>query len=279
MKTAVPSVAGAFHYVRATPAFSAPQWRVLAQDSAALVDGRAPAGFHVVRDAIDRAAETVLLADAEAAMARVAHERGTHWDAVIRGYRECEVSPHRFSAAGRAAMAAVAQSWLAPLFESGAPAALRLAADSDGQGFDPAAGLPLRPMVHILELDPDGNMAAHVDSVRFSGGAIAAISLAADCVYSMEEEENGEAGGGHGGPDAQRKAVHVLLPRRSLYMATGEARYRWRHAIRDRSRAAFRGTAIPAQRRISLIFRDFLFDTNGEPVFFPSSKSNVLERY
>ena len=48
---------------------------------------------------------------------------------------------------------------------------------------------------------------------------------------------------------------HLVLPRRSLLIMTGEARYRWRHAILHRKTDKIDGELIKRQRRVSLTFR------------------------
>lgn len=67
---------------------------------------------------------------------------------------------------------------------------------------------------------------------------------------------------------------HVLLPRRSLLILRGEARYFWSHAIAPRKLDQIDGQVVARDRRISLTFRQVLL-----PGEIPSCrlKSSQLE--
>ena len=110
--------------------------------------------------------------------------------------------------------------------------------------FFPAPGGavgPPQPHVHALDLAPAAALGAHVDSVKFSGGVVAGLSLCCDGVMTLAEA----APAGSKAP----RALAVRLPRRSLYVLQGAARYDYSHAIEPRS-----------ERRISVILRDEVVD-------------------
>ena len=106
---------------------------------------------------------------------------------------------------------------------------------------------------HAIDLAADGALDAHVDSVKFSGGLVAGLSLLSDAIMRLrpaggewhaEAGERGEArreeeGGGGGREEAPDDdggitAGHVdlYLPRRSLYVLTGPSRYSYTHELR-----------------------------------------------
>ena len=86
-------------------------------------------------------------------------------------------------------------------------------------------------------------LSPHVDSVKFSGGVVCGVSLLSHAHMTLQHEDV-EA---HG--DA---AVDLYLPRRSLYILSGPARYQFTHAIKEGGG----GGGAERSRRVSLIFRD-----------------------
>ncbi|KAL6048657.1 Alpha-ketoglutarate-dependent dioxygenase alkB 7, mitochondrial, partial [Balamuthia mandrillaris] len=125
-----------------------------------------------------------------------------HWDDVIADYRETERSLHRFAPANRATLQRLSERWLR------FPAA-------PGEEQPP----PLFPHVHVLDLHQRGRMRSHVDSVKFSGGLVAGLSLLSPCVMTLrleekekEREEKEEKGKEEG------VEVRMLLPPRSFYV-------------------------------------------------------------
>ena len=118
--------------------------------------------------------------------------------------------------------------------------------------FPPA--LQTLPYVHILDLDKNGVIKPHIDSVKFCGQIIGGLSLLSTSVMRLVHEDN---------PDL---VVDVLLKRRSLYVMKDLARYKFTHAILGHKESVFDGIQIPRDRRISIIFR-------CEPIENPFSKT------
>ena len=105
---------------------------------------------------------------------------------------------------------------------------------------------PLLPATHVIDLKKGGRIDAHVDSVKFSGGLVAGLSLSCDAEmvlrpYDAERDAPVEG-----------KEARCVLPRRSLYIMSGEARYAFTHEVSGELDGERRG------RRISLMFRDEL---------------------
>ena len=99
-----------------------------------------------------------------------------------------------------------------------------VANECNANSYRPATG-------HYLE--------AHMDDRQLSGELLATLSLGGECEMEFVRE--------HSGPS--RAPVHVRLPRRSLQVMTGEARYEWTHAI---PRRCFGAGCL---RRVSVTFR------------------------
>eukprot|EP00117_Sycon_ciliatum_P045635 scpid93335/ scgid32781/ Probable alpha-ketoglutarate-dependent dioxygenase ABH7; Alkylated DNA repair protein alkB homolog 7; Spermatogenesis cell proliferation-related protein; Spermatogenesis-associated protein 11 len=152
-----------------------------------------------------------------------------HWDGVIRGYRETEKS--RWSPENSAVVERMR----------------RAAFGND---------VTIRPRVHVLDLSADGYIMPHVDSVKFCGDTIAGLSLLSDCVMRFKHEKEPE------------KMVDVFLPRLSLYVITGDARYLYTHEVLKAEESVFRGTPVQRGRRMSFICR--------QPVARPANQQTVL---
>ena len=115
--------------------------------------------------------------------------------------------------------------------------------------YQPVKWLPC----HGIDLKKDGELNAHVDSIKFSGDLVAGISLKSHCVMRLAPHIDGEEGvmDGH---------VDLYLPPLSLYVLTGVARYRYSHELLNAATTfhALDGSCISVHRdhRISVIFRD-----------------------
>ena len=118
---------------------------------------------------------------------------------------------------------------------------------------------------HAIDLHQDGDLNAHVDSVRFSGNLVAGLSLLSDaimrlkpsvCDSSSSLNDNLEGASSNNTMESS-EYIDLLLPRRSLYVLSGMSRYGFSHELLP-SGSIFHGTTTPIQRdrRISIIFRD-----------------------
>ncbi|XP_054015902.1 alpha-ketoglutarate-dependent dioxygenase alkB homolog 7, mitochondrial [Hylaeus anthracinus] len=99
-------------------------------------------------------------------------------------------------------------------------------------------------LIHILDLAPEGWIKPHVDSIRFCGDIIAGLSLLSDSVMRLTMV----------GKETTTKH-DFLLPRRSLYVMSGVARYDYNHEILKNEESYFEGQHVPKARRISIICR------------------------
>ncbi|CAG9126567.1 unnamed protein product [Plutella xylostella] len=138
-----------------------------------------------------------------------------HWDDAIHGFRETERSA--WSPANKAVLQRVLEAAFPP----------------------PAEPLPHQ---HVLDLAPTGHIKPHVDAVRFCGATIAGLSLLSPAVMTLRHS-------------ARPLDVAALLPRRSLYIMTGVARYEFTHAVEGGAARAWRGAAVRRARRVAVITR------------------------
>lgn len=134
----------------------------------------------------------------------------------------------------------------------------------------PKPSSPLIPSVHFIELQKNGSIGKHVDSIKFSGNVVAGISLQSDCVMHLYPVNGGE--NIHSFP-----LVDVLLPKKSLYIMSDEARYHWAHSIPS-GEPTFLTKSVPRERRISMIFRNALDPSfpSGAVLFKGSFAEKVL---
>lgn len=167
-------------------------------------------------DVISEAEEDALVTEADRYLRPRRYEPG-HFDGVISNYRELQRPIRQWSASSRAVLTRLAALALPP-------------------GVEP---MP----VHVLDLKPEGWISRHVDHTEYSGAYIAGISLLSHAVMLLESEQ------GDG------SAFELLLPRRSMYVLHGEARYQWGHSVP--LEPSFEGQPLPPKgRRISLLLRD-----------------------
>jgi len=109
--------------------------------------------------------------------------------------------------------------------------------------FDPE-GTRLLPYIHVLDLAENGFIKPHIDSSRFCGDTVAVLSLLSDSVLKLVHEKH------------ENYIVHVLVPRRSLYVLRGISRYNYTHAILKNEESFFKGTPVTKERRISIVCRN-----------------------
>jgi alkylated DNA repair protein alkB family protein 7 len=172
-----------------------------------------------------------LVQDIRAKMKRRRYEKG-HWDAVITDYKEAElITEDEFLETSRIALEKTRQHLLKN----------HLTPD--------AKWLPC----HAIDLKQDGELKAHVDSVRFSGDMVAGLSLLSTSIMRLRP-------GSDVGRDPEEGYVDMLLPPLSLYVMTGVSRYQYAHELLPTGSTffAYDGTCtvVERQQRLSIIFRD-----------------------
>ncbi|CAI9739727.1 alpha-ketoglutarate-dependent dioxygenase alkB homolog 7, mitochondrial-like [Octopus vulgaris] len=156
-----------------------------------------------------------LLAEIEPYLKRLRYEYD-HWDDAIHGYRETE-----------------RKQWN----------------DSNTKILDRVKSVAFQPpeaplpFVHVLDINKDGYIKPHVDSVRFCGRTIAGLSLLSESVMRLVCEKD------------KSKSGDILLLPRSLYILRDQARFDYTHEVLPDKTSMFKGNHIPRSRRISVISR------------------------
>ena len=97
----------------------------------------------------------------------------------------------------------------------------------------------------VNEYEPGQGISAHVDCVPCFGDMIASLSLSSGAIMQFTNAGNKE---------------EIYLEPRSLIILSGEARYKWTHAIPARKSDMVNGFKIDRGRRISLTFRSVILD-------------------
>jgi alkylated DNA repair protein alkB family protein 7 len=160
--------------------------------------------------------EKSLLNEVEPYLKKLKYEFA-HWDNMIHGYREIE-------------------------FLKWNEENLKIISKVREKAFPPH--IRQLGLVHVLDLAEDGWIKPHVDSVKFCGDIIATISLLSDCVmrltYVGHEKDYWD---------------DIFIPRRSLYIMKGVARYKYNHEILSNKDSVFNGKIVNKARRISIICR------------------------
>ena len=108
---------------------------------------------------------------------------------------------------------------------------------------------------HAIDLKRDGELKAHVDSIKFSGDVVAGISLVSSSIMRLKPDEEGKDS-----EEVESGWVDLLLPPLSLYVLSGVSRYQYSHellpcgSIFEQSS----GSQVTVERdhRLSVIFRD-----------------------
>ena len=101
--------------------------------------------------------------------------------------------------------------------------------------------------VIVNEYEPGQGIAPHVDCVPCFDDTIASLTLGSSCIMEFTQVKT-------------RAKVPLFLPRRSLVVLSGEARYGWRHSIPGRKSDPHEGRVIARGRRLSLTFRNVLVE-------------------
>lgn len=174
------------------------------------------------------------------------YEQG-HWDSVIKKYREVELFDEE---------ADDLKLLLQPIrqFIEERHTSSETDPTVDSSLHFSGAWLPC----HAIDLHQDGELNAHVDSVRFSGNLVAGLSLLSDAIMRLKPSCDPSLNDNLEGSNTIESSEYIdlLLPRRSLYVLTGMSRYGFSHELLP-SGSIFRGTTpIQRDRRISVIFRD-----------------------
>ncbi|HLO78893.1 MAG TPA: alpha-ketoglutarate-dependent dioxygenase AlkB [Magnetospirillum sp.] len=100
----------------------------------------------------------------------------------------------------------------------------------------------LPDQVIVNEYLPGQGISAHIDCVPCFGETIAILSLGGTVIMTLRHPASG-------------RSHDIVLPRRSLLILSGPARYEWQHAIPARKSDVVSGCRIPRVRRVSLTFR------------------------
>ncbi|XP_063787207.1 alpha-ketoglutarate-dependent dioxygenase alkB homolog 7, mitochondrial isoform X2 [Pseudophryne corroboree] len=150
--------------------------QILPSSSAVL--SRLSPGLTIQQDFISPEEETALCGELEPVLRKKRYESG-HWDEAIHGFREIE-----------------RLHW-----SPGCSALLQRVRD---KAFTPEESQ--LALVHVLDLQKEGYIKPHVDSVKFCGSTIAGLCLLSCSVMRLVSVDNAD------------ERADLLLPRRCLYI-------------------------------------------------------------
>lgn len=165
------------------------------------------------------------------------YEKG-HWDAVITDYKEVELlDQESLDVESQAVIERVRAQLI----------------DANYVSRDYVSWLPC----HAIDLKRDGELKAHVDSIKFSGDVVAGVSLLSPSIMRLKPDQEGQE---NEAPENIDGWVDLYLPPLSLYVLSGISRYRYSHELLP-SGSVFEypdGSTVTVERdrRLSVIFRD-----------------------
>ena len=114
-------------------------------------------------------------------------------------------------------------------------------------------------VAHALlnEYEVGDGVVAHVDDAGFWTSWVLGLSLGSDVtmLFHPPQEDIPPAAIDEREPPPQLPAVRVRLPARSLYVLTGDARWRWRHEIPRAEADVVDGESMPRAFRASITWR------------------------
>ena len=105
----------------------------------------------------------------------------------------------------------------------------------------------------VVALDEQAELRKLRSRFDSKGAAAAAADDSGSSSFSSHEKNN----------HAADVAIEMLLPRRSAYVLTAEARYQWAHVVPKEP--SFRGREIQKTRRLSILLRDHAAAEAGMP--------------
>lgn len=211
-----------------------------------MVDSRrAPSDFvdssaSVYRDFVTEEEANILVEDILACMKRRRYEKG-HWDAVIVNYKETELYDEESLLCQESRN----------IFER-----VRHQLKERHLSRRTVSWLPC----HAIDLHKEGELNAHVDSVRFSGDIVSGLSLLSPSIMRLVPDDDGDGKTGLVEHYKHVEFVDLYLPPRSLYVLADAGRYHYSHQLLP-SGSVFHTTngepiTVERDHRISIIFRD-----------------------
>ncbi len=111
-----------------------------------------------------------------------------------------------------------------------------------------------RDQMTVNEYEPGSGIANHIDVHSFFEDGFLILSLGSAYVMDFRKQKRRKNGDGveEGEEDAR---CSLLLPRGSLLVLQGEARYGWSHGLASRKTDKVNGKLVARGRRVSLSFR------------------------
>lgn len=118
-----------------------------------------------------------------------------------------------------------------------------------------------RDQMTVNEYEPGAGIANHIDVHSLFEDGFLILSLGSAYVMDFKKQKRRQEGNGGKEKEGQEceeeqeVRCSVLLPRRSLLVLQGEARYGWSHGLASRKTDKINGQLVARGRRVSLSFR------------------------
>lgn len=158
--------------------------------------------------------------------------------------------------------------------------------------FQTSPEYPEIDQITVNEYPPGKGISAHIDTHSSFQDGIMSLSLACDSVMDFHYISDEPSDTFLNGQRVEKGAsATIVLPRRSLLIMRGEARYAWSHAIPARKTDCVDGNVVPRKTRVSATFRisrntpcscrwaSNCFDQNGQSSTPSVLLSNKLQQH
>ncbi|CAH8593443.1 unnamed protein product [Schistosoma curassoni] len=184
----------------------------------------------VKQDFVTEKEESSLISELDSVLCKRKYQT-KHWDYAIKNFRELE----RKSWHSTTNQLVISRLKASTTVSNGLTASAT-AMEADVANIDQL----VLPLIHVLDLAENGEIMAHVDSVKFCGESIAVLSLLSDSILRLAVAPQSEV---VGVPQDQYDYLNslnlppigswidIFIPRRSVYIMRGALRYLLTHAI------------------------------------------------
>ena len=211
-----------------------------------------------------------LVKEASRRLKRRRFENG-HWDSVITDYREVEMSSPDIDFNNEHDISKDTGGSLPQFAKVIQETRRHLEAQTFTNSNDAISNNTQWLPCHAIDLSANGELSAHVDSVKFSGEVVCGLSLLSNAIMRLRpSSEEWDSEGQETRPRDSSGYVDLYLPRLSLYVLSGMSRYSYTHELlpsnstfeydgpMDSSNIGIKGKSVNVirGRRLSIVFRD-----------------------
>lgn len=195
--------------------------------------------FHLIQNFITKEEEIDLIKHLDPLLSKRRYQ-GTHWDDVIQWYKEIILDNDLLSGNNKNMFSLINERMKDYIIEN------KLSKNNKFQ------------FPHVVDLSSKGHIGAHIDSIKFSGGIVAGLSLNSSRILRLEQENAYEENEENG---VSKLVAETIVEPRSLYILSGPLRFDFSHQILGENSpnnlpSIINNKCDNFDRRISIVIRD-----------------------